>query len=240
MMNNPTYSISNQKEIIHNLTLLWKNKCLLAAHFSEHESFITTIINIDAKKKSLILDYGPKEYLNKQLLLSSDVTFRTQYSGIKVIIPGNKISKNRQAGQTVFQLPIPETIIWRERRQYYRVNSPLFNPASCLFTLDEENRIDIQLDLHDVSLSGMSLVYDDSEFSENLTPAAKFENCKLILPDAGEGHVTFTICYESPLNSDKPDKTKKIGCKFSDIKPSLESILQRYMQTVERENKKKT
>ena len=240
MTNDLTYSISNPKEIIHNLTLLWKNKCLLTAHFSDHESFITTIINIDAKKKILILDYGPKEYLNKHLLLSSDVTFRTQYSGIKVVIPGDKISKSNQAGQTVFQLPIPETIIWKERRQYYRVKSPLFNPASCLFTLNEENQIDVQLDLHDVSLSGMSLVYDDAEFPEPLIPAAKFENCKLILPDTGEGTITFTIQYESPLNPDKPDKTKKIGCKFSNIKPSLESLLQRYMQTVERENKKKT
>jgi len=157
-----------------------------------------------------------------------------------VIIPGSKISKSRQAGQTVFQLPIPETITWRERRQYYRVNSPLFNPASCQFTLNEGNTVDVQLDLHDISLSGMSLVYDDSEFSETLIPEAKFENCKLILPDTGEGTITFTIRYESPLNSDKPDKTKKIGCKFSNVKPAFESILQRYMQTVERENKKKT
>lgn len=239
MTSDPSYSISDPKEITRNLTLVWKKKCLLTANFGEHESFITTIINIDAKKNILVLDYGPKEYLNKKLLSSSNVTFQAEFSGIEAIIPGNKITKSREDEQAVFQLPIPESIIWKQRRQFYRVNSPLFNPASCLFTVDKENEINIQLDLHDVSLSGMALVYDDLELSEILASKEKFENCKLTLPEIGEGIVSFTIRNEAPLNREKPNKTQKIGCEFSNIKPAFESALQRYIQTVERENKKK-
>ncbi len=240
MTNDPSYSISDPKEITRNLTLLWKNKCLLNANYGDHESFITTIIDINAKKNTLIMDYGPKEYLNKNLLLSPNVTFEAEFSGIKAIIPGNKISKSHEAGQAVFQLPIPETIIWIQRRKFYRVNSPLFNPASCLFIVDEENETNIQLDLHDISLSGMSLVYDDHELSKTLIATAKFTNCKLTLPKIGEDIISFTIRNEAPLNREKPNKAKKIGCEFSDIKPAFESALQRYIQTIERENKKKT
>ncbi len=239
MTNDPSYSISDQKEITRNLTLVWKNKCLLTANFGDHESFITTIININSKKNTLILDYGPKEYLNKKLLASPNVTFETEFSGIKVIIPGSKITKSRESEQTVFQLPIPETIIWKQRRKFYRVHSPLFNPASCLFTVDEENEMSVQLDLHDISLTGMALVYDDPKLSETLISNAQFKNCKLTLPEIGEGIISFTICNEAPLNREKPDKTQKIGCEFSNIKPAFESALQRYIQTVEREHKKK-
>lgn len=240
MANDPSYTISDSKDIIRNLTLVWKNKCLLTANFGVHESFITTIINVDAKKNSLVLDYGPKEYLNKKLLSSPNVTFEAEFSGIKTIIPGNKVSKGHEDEQAVFQLPIPETIIWQQRRKFYRVHSPLFNPASCLFTVDKENEVNIQLDLHDISLSGMALVYDDLKLSETLVSKVKFKNCKLTLPDIGEGIVSFTIRNEAPLNREKPKKTKKIGCEFSDVKPAFESALQRYIQTVERENKKKT
>jgi c-di-GMP-binding flagellar brake protein YcgR len=239
MTDDPSYSISNSKEIIRNLTLLWKNRCLLTANFGEHESFITTIIDINTKKNTLALDYGPKEYLNKKLIISPNVTFEAEFSGIKAIIPGNKITKSRVDEQAVFQLPIPKTIIWKQRRKFYRVHSPLFNPASCLFTVDEENEINVQLDLHDISLSGMALVYDDPELSKILINTAKFINCKLTLPEIGEGIVSFTIRNEAPLNREKPDKTHKIGCDFFDIKPAFESALQRYIQTVERENKKK-
>ncbi len=243
-MNDLSYSISNPKEILHNLVLLWKNKCFLNANFGEHESFITTIVGVDPKKKNLFLDVAPKEYLNKKLLLSADVMFRTEFSGIKAIIPGNKITKTTLSGQQVFKLPIPANMIWRERRQFYRVKSPLSHPAQCQFFLDDENETSVQLNVHDISLSGMALVYDDHDLSEALAPETVFENSKILLPGLGEGHaegyIGFQIRYETPLNPEKPDKTKKIGCQFTKISPAFESILQRYMQNVERENKKKT
>lgn len=245
-MKEPSYSISNPKEILHNLVLLWKNKCFLNANFGEHESFITTIVGVDPKKQTLLLDVAPKEYLNKKLLLSGDVIFRTEFSGIKASIPGNKIVKSTVSGQQVFKLPIPSSMVWRERRQFYRVKSPLSHPAQCQFVLvdEDENETSLQLDVYDISLSGIALVYEDSELSEALVPGTVVENCKLLLPGLGEGcaegYVGFKICYQIPVNSEKPDKTKKIGCQLTKISPAFESILQRYMQNVERENKKKT
>lgn len=95
-----SFAITNQKEMLRNLNLLLKNKSLLTAHFGDHnESFITTILQIDTKDNLLLLDYGPKEYLNRMLLDSRNVVFKTEYRGIKVDLPGEKLAKSQLGGR---------------------------------------------------------------------------------------------------------------------------------------------
>jgi len=228
-----SFLITNPKQIIHNLTLLWKAKCLLSVYFGDNnESFITAIIEIDPKKNSLRLDAGPKEYLNQQLLASKNVSFKTELSGIQVAFAGKNLSKSRRGDQAALCLPIPETITWVERRKFYRIKSPLSNPASCRFDLAEA--VTVSLNLHDISISGFSLLYDNPEFSEQLIPTAHFDRCKLFLPDIGHAPIAFTVRNKLALNPDKPDKTQRIGCEFASITPAIESEIQRYMQLIER------
>jgi hypothetical protein len=60
MENESTYSLYGPSQIYNHLMLLFNNKCILSAHFGDsHDSFLTTIIEIDKKNNTLILDFGP-------------------------------------------------------------------------------------------------------------------------------------------------------------------------------------
>lgn len=237
--NDSSFIVKNQKQIFHNLNFLCKKKCLFTAHFGKSdESFITTILDIDEKNNTLELDYGPKEYLNKKILASPDAVFKTEFSGIKVEFSGKKLSKTRNSGQPAFIMPLPESMIWLEHRKFYRIRSPLSAPALCRVFLTEENMF--EFDLLDISITGFSILNNCSEISDQLIPTAQFDNCQLLLPDMGEGRVSFVIRNKMAHVANKPDKTQRIGCEFLSITPSFESTIQRYMQMIEREYRKKS
>ncbi len=233
-----SFSIQNPKQIVNHLSLLLKNKCLLSARFgTNNESYITTLLGIDEASNSIILDYGPKEDLNQRVLNAGKVTFDTEYNGIKVSFTGAALKKIAHKKEPAFGMAIPKSLYWMQRREYYRVKSPLSKPSYCQLRI--EGKKPVNLKLYDISLTGFAMLNVSKEVSDLLIPGTTVEQCKLILSDAGEGVISFEICAKYIINPDKLQKIQKIGCKFVKITRSVEEIIQRYMHQIQREDLQK-
>lgn len=80
-------------------------------------------------------------------------------------------------------------------------------------------------------------MFDDYKEVFNLMmPGTSFEQCKLILSEAGKDMIFFDIRYKYLINPDKSQKIQKIGCKFIKITRSFENSIQNYMQRIQRED----
>ncbi len=238
------FNIKAPKQIISNLTQLMKQNCLISCHYGENnESFITTLLAIDNKKKTLFLDFGPKDYLNKQLLQSPQVEFRTELAGIKVAFDGKKITKTSLKGQQAFAMAIPEELFWMQRREYYRVRVPLSHDSYCRITLpvtdkdSEENTEEktLQCRLIDISICGIALTLMDIEHANQFIPTTEFKDCLLVLAGNEFGPVNLTVKNRQKINPEKADKGYRIGCSLDNLTSGQESCIQRYMQEIERE-----
>lgn len=233
-----SFSIQNSKQIINHLSMLIKSKCLLSARFGANdESYITALLDINEKNNTVVLDYGPKEDLNRRILKASKINFDTEFSGIDVSFFGTELKKITYKGESAFSMPIPKALFWMQRREYFRVKMPLSKPSYCQLIL--EGRPPVNLKLYDLSLSGFAMLNVSKEVSELLIPGASLSECKLILSDAGEGIISFEICSKYVINPDKLQKIQKIGCKFIEITRPAEEIIQRYMQQIQREDLQK-
>jgi len=233
-----SFSIQNPKQIVIHLSLLLKSKCLLSARFgANNESYITTLLAIDEANNSMVLDYGPKEELNQRILNAGKVTFDTEYNGIKVSFAGTALKKVAHKKEPAFTMAIPKSLYWMQRREYYRVKSPLSKPSYCQLRI--EGKKPVNLKLYDISLTGFAMLNVSKEVSDLLIPGNTVEQCKLILSDAGEGVISFEICAKYIINPDKLQKIQKIGCKFVKISRSVEEIVQRYMHQIQREDLQK-
>jgi c-di-GMP-binding flagellar brake protein YcgR len=233
-----SFSIQNSRQIISHLSLLVKNKCLLSARFgANNESYITTLLGINEKNNTVILDYGSKEDLNQRILNANKVAFDTDYQGIKVSFAGAELKKITHQGESAFSMAIPKSLYWMQRREYYRVKSPLSKPNYCQLILDD--RKPVNLKIYDISLTGFAMLNVSKEVSDLLVPGKTFEQCKLILSEAGEGMISFEICAKYIINPDKVQKIQKIGCKFIKLSRSVEETIQRYMQQIQREDLQK-
>ncbi|EGW21292.1 flagellar brake protein [Methylobacter tundripaludum] len=233
-----SFSIQNPKQIISHLSLLVKNKCLLSARFgANNESYITTLLSVNEGNNTVVLDYGPKEDLNQRILNAGKVSFDTDYNGIKVSFAGTELKKITHKGDSAFSMSIPKSLYWMQRREYYRVKSPLSKPSYCQLIV--EGREPVNLKLYDISLTGFAMLNVSKEVSDLLIPGTSFSQCKLILSEAGESPISFEVCAKYIINPDKPQKIQKIGCKFNKITRSVEEVIQRYMHQIQREDLQK-
>lgn len=237
MSEDSSFSIYNPRQIIHNLSILIKNKCLLSVCFGEGQAFfLTVILEIDQKNNAIIFDYGLKEVLNQQLLKATRIAFEADFSGIKVSFKGSRLTQILYNGELAFTMPIPESVIWMQRREFFRITSPRSIGSYCQLAV--EGREPVDLLLYDISLTGFSLLNSSTEISSLLVSGAQFEQCRLVLSGTGEDVIDFKIRSKLIINPDKIAvlKIQKIGCLFTRMTPVFESTVQRYINQLQRES----
>lgn len=237
MSDNSSFTIFNQRQIIHNLSILVKNKCLVSVRFDEGKAFfLTAIISVDEVNNSIVFDCGPKEALNQQLLKSHRIIFQADFAGIKSSFRSEAPKEILYNGETAFTVPIPESMFWMQRREYFRIKSPRAKGSYCQLIFEDKQPINLML--YDISLTGFSMLNTSASVSDLLIPDTQYDGCKLILTNAGEGNVSFKICSKMIINPNKIDQLKiqKIGCSFTEITPAFEMIIQRYINQLQRED----
>ncbi|HEY8160178.1 MAG TPA: flagellar brake protein [Methylobacter sp.] len=233
-----SFLVQNPKQINNNLSLLVKSKCLLSARFgTNNESYITTLLSINAEDNLLVLDCGSKEDLNQRILNADKVSFDADYNGIKVSFSAAALKRITYKNEPAFTMPIPKALYWMQRREYYRVKSPLSKSSYCQLIV--AGRDPVNLKLYDISLTGFSMLNVSKEVSDLLVPGTSFSDSKLILSGAGEGIVSFEIRAKYIINPNKTQKIQKIGCKFIKITHRVEETIQRYMHQIQREDLQK-
>jgi c-di-GMP-binding flagellar brake protein YcgR len=233
------FLIHSSEQIISKLSILLKKKCLLTVYFGDNDdSFITTLLDINIKDNRLIFYHSPKQEAIRELLDSYVVTFKTEYLGIKVAFDTVKIAKIQHEGVSVFAIPIPDSLLWIEARDYYRVKASFSSSSYCQLEL-KPGQTPIKFKLYDISLAGFSILIDSAEVSNLLVPETYFAQCQIILADAGEGTVSFEVRSKYLINPEDPLRVDKICCKFTQITPAFENIIHRYMGRIEMENQQK-
>ncbi len=131
MENDDSAMLHNRAMIINNLSMLVKHKCMIGANLGGKDSLLTAIIAINHKEGTLVLDYGASDFLNKKLISTPHVKFTTGFNGIQVAFTSEKITATKYQGQDAFLMPIPNSLYWYNRREYYRVNTPIMDPSIC-------------------------------------------------------------------------------------------------------------
>jgi c-di-GMP-binding flagellar brake protein YcgR len=226
------------------LLILFKNKCLLTAYFGDDDdSFITTILDIYIKNNLLVFYHSPKKEAIEKLLNSSIITFKTRCFGVEVVFDTTGLEKIHHQGVSAFAAPIPASMLWMERREFYRVKSPASKSSYCQLALKDQEPINLKL--YDISVAGFSMLADSKEVlnlskTPDLMPLyTSFEQCKLVLADTGEDTISFEIRSKYIINPESFNRMEKIGCKFTQITPAFENTIQCYMQQIERENRQR-
>jgi len=232
-----SFLIYSPRQIIHNLSILVRNKCLLSVRFGEGSAFfLTAILEINEANNSMVFDYGPREVLNQQLLKAARVTFEADFAGIKASFKGGMLEQILYNGEPAFSMPIPESLFWMQRREFFRIKSPRSKASYCQLALEEQAPVNLML--YDISLTGFSMLNTSAEISSLLIPGTQIEKSKLVLSGAGEDTVSFQVCSKIIINPDKIAalKIQKIGCSFTRITPVFESTVQRYINQLQRES----
>ena len=229
------YLIENQAGVIGKLKLLAKNNTMVTAMYNNGASSMNTaVIEVIRDMDLVVLDIGPTESQNEQLLNANRIFFKAEMDGVDAQFTANSITRAKLKGEPVFAIPIPENMLWVQRREFFRVRIPLGAPAYCeIKQVDGSFR---KYKVYDMSSGGLSIhdEFEDLEVDNDVVLSA----CKLELPEHGHSQVNLKVCNIIPMKiGDKP-AGRRIGCAFVNLGMSFAATVQRYINTVEAQRRR--
>ena len=228
------YSINWKKEIVYILRAVMEKGELVSTHFDHGESFfLTAILEVDAAEEEVFLDFGANDALNRKILNSDKIIFVTAHDKVRVQFVANRVEKTRFEGRDAFKIELPESLIKLQRREYFRVATPIVNPLKCI--IPAENHRKIEMVVVDISIGGIGVALPSID--EPIERGMVFHGCHLALPDIGNIVTSMEVrnLFEATLRNGQ--KSKRAGCQFIDLPANMQSMIQRYIIKVERERR---
>jgi flagellar brake protein len=226
------YTLSSATEIAYQLRVLINRREMVTVYFGRGAQFLLTkLISADVDKKRFCFDPGPNPEINQQVLLSERTVFVAAPDGIKTQFVCGRPREGQDKSGRLFICDFPAALIKMQRREYFRVDTPIANPIQCQIGLPVRRK----LPLHDVSLGGLSFL-SASPLPE-MQRMALLTDCRIDLP--GHGALTFDleVRNQHPHWRAGGGQQLIIGCRFLNISPRMQNLLQRYLIQLERERR---
>ena len=227
------YMLYGRGEIMQKLRQLGKKHSLITIHFNE-QTMLSTVVDILSDKNLLVLDYGGNEEMNQQLLKYNRAVIKTDYDGIQAQFTIKDIRKARLQGKPSFACPLPEQVLWVQRREFYRVRIPLSEVVTCELIHGDNNRTEYPV--LDISTGGIALFDQNDELE--LEPGNIFHNCKLILGDHSAAYINLEIRNHILKNPHDPSEGTRCGCAFLNLTGDFEVDVQKFINVVDLQQKR--
>lgn len=229
---NSNYIIHSKVEILYILRAIQHKNELVTAYFNQGNDFILTSI-IDVGNQSLILDYGTNELLNQRVAASDKIILVTTQDRVKVQFVVNGVKPIEHLGRPAFRAGIPDELLKLQRREYYRLSTPMVNPVTCSLTCPDNGQID--LIIADISLGGIALTNYQHQIKFEI--GDRFADCRIVLPGIGTLTTGIEIRNEHETTLKSGTKSHRAGCMFIDMPPRQQNTIQRYIIKLDRERR---
>lgn len=230
------FLLRDPREILQLMRSLVGARALTTAHLEPgNQSFLTVILELMEAEDALLIDGSKDETINQQIEAAERITCITQLERIRIqfALPG--AARSDRAGAPVFAAPLPTEVLRLQRRDFYRLSTPVTQTVTCAIPLQLPGggRRTASLRILDISGGGIAVVVPPSDFP--FEPGMQFTGCELKLPEAEPIRTQLTVRNLFRLVTRNGVEMLRAGCAFSDLPPHAESIIQRYILKIERE-----
>ena len=229
------YTLDTPVEVVHHLSSIAKSGHMVTVFSNKGKTFILTrFLEVDARRGVLLLDWGADPATNEQLLHSERNVFVCSPEGVKTQFVTTAARKVMLDSGPAFEVDLPVQVIKLQRREFFRIQTPVGNPVSCHIA-DFPNRPQ-DLVLFDISLGGCSL-WLPSVQAPGFDMGQKYQHCSLELKPLGNLKVGIEIRHRLTTRLRNGNEATRVGCAFLNMTPSSETLVQRYVGHLERERR---
>jgi c-di-GMP-binding flagellar brake protein YcgR len=234
---NERYLVHSRLEITAILRSLIGHSALVTVYFGERGEFIvTSLLSINPDFEELIFDYGAEEVLNARLLESSRLTLMTQLDHIRIQFVASRAEPTMFQEARAFRIRMPDALTRLQRRENYRVKVPLSQPVTCVLKLGHQgDNGSVSIRICDVSGGGLALV--DFPPSLELVPGTVYPACRIDLGEIGRVTTDIEIVHVMEKVNRNAVRTRICGCRFRNMPNAMLTLIQRYINKIERDQK---
>ena len=231
------YLLHSRTEILAVLRSLIQKGSLITVYFDLGRSFLlTSMVALSDNNSEFMLDIGSNDEMNRKALLAERLILTTVLDKVKVQFRISRVRSATYAGHPVFVAAVPPSLLRLQRREYFRLATPIANPIRMTATLErpDGNPVHLDLPLLDISGGGVGLMasVEQAQYFErgDLLP-----ECRIMLPNEGMLVALLSVRNLFDVTTRTGARHVRIGCEFADLPSARLSMVERYITRVERE-----
>lgn len=226
------YRITSAREIEFILQSIVKSGSRIALYYSEANDFILSrMMGVDAS--GLWLEPRPVADENNGVLNSHKLVFVSSHAQIKVQFVADRAVAATYRNKPALFLTLPKSIYRLQRREYYRLITPVSNPLQCVIPIEQSiARQGHKVTIMDISGGGVGLTC--TEENNELVPGRIYQNCRIDLHDIGEFVGTIEVKNLAVLTTASGETIHRAGCEFKNLDGTSTIMLQRYVTAMQR------
>jgi c-di-GMP-binding flagellar brake protein YcgR len=230
-MDDARYHVRARLEVLQILRSIAKSGSVISAHAGQGPSFIlTTLLAVDADAGCIYLDVGQDEAVNRRLTTSSQVLCVSTQDRVKIQFYADQLELSDFDNRPAFRAKLPDWLMKLQRREYFRVVTPIANPVICQFA---SLGAGVTLPVHDIGLGGLCVVGIHSEI--NLDIGTLHPACQLDLPEVGSVMIDLGVRSFHDMVLKNALRNRLTGMQFLRLIGNAQNLIQRYVSKLERD-----
>ena len=229
------FEVDSRREIISLLRAIGeKNQMLRMLVHGEADVCVTSILEVDPDTECVYLDCSIDHAQNLRIVAAKRLAFETSLDKIRILFSSSEAVATTYDGRPALQIAIPETLIRLQRREYYRMPTPVSNPVRATIPVPPElGGGSAIVPLADISCGGIAIL--DNKLVLGNTIGNNYPGCRIDLPDIGVVTTGLRIRNSLEMTLLNNKSNRRLGCEFIDISRANMALVQRYITKLERE-----
>jgi c-di-GMP-binding flagellar brake protein YcgR len=234
------FRVDSRLEIASLLATLVERGVLVSVTFGR-DVVNTVLLAADAAAGEIVFDAGQSDEVNARLAAAPRLAFDTSLERIRIRFRGGPASARTWQNAPAFACAMPTTLIRLQRRDFFRAHVPLASSLRCALRLpgaDGASHAPVMLRLLDVSVTGIALAEWPPGFAP--APGTRLVGARLVL-DTGALDVDLEVMHcRAPAPGGAVGAPMRVGCRFVDLAPRGQALIQRCINALERERRTRT
>ncbi len=191
---------------------------------------VTQILDVDSRNARFVFDAGSVADDNDALPDAPQLTFRSLPGGIRTEFSTSAATPVMFEGLPAFEAPFPALLYYVQRREFFRVQTPVLDPyvASGPFVDGSPFRAELQ----DISLGGVALKTGETRLG-SVAIGTILRDVSLQLGSFGTLQLDLEVVAPRQLTTQKGDQRFVLGCRFVETPGTAERTLQRVVTQLE-------
>ncbi|HEX7912336.1 MAG TPA: flagellar brake protein [Paraburkholderia sp.] len=191
---------------------------------------VTQLLDVDSRNARFVFDASSMAEDNYVLPSARQLIFRSLPGGIRTEFTTLDANPIVFDGRPAFEAPFPALLYYVQRREFFRVQTPVLDPYVASGPYADGGSF--RLELQDLSLGGIALKTADERFA-SLESGTVLRDVVLQLGSFGTLRLDLDIVAPRRLSMPNGERRFVIGCKFVATPGPAERTLQRVVTQLE-------
>ncbi len=229
------FLVRNPRQVRQLLRSLIDQRSLINAHIDGRDrSFPTALLELDDDEDFLLLDGSPQEASNRAAEQSDHLLCFAQLERVLVRFRLHDLQRVDNEGHVAFRAPLPDELVHLQRRELYRLETPITDSPQLLLPPGEARAEALSMRVVDISGGGLAVTVPTDCAIISLQQRYR---AQLSMPDGPDLQIELVVCNLLPQRLPNGTEVKRVGMRFDDLPRGGDSAIQRYIFRIDRQRK---